>query len=365
MAKSTSLILKQVLDLPAAIAGFYIQDAVLIAISNAKQSTMLFRLQDDINELRIMHHNYVNKLAGALFDYISIASFGEARHASNEATYYIHHISYKYDSNDSVQCINTRNQAYHYALKFNPHIFLPVLSALFEDYKWSDNYGGNKWENICKAGIMYNDMPDKVFIDHTVDLSHNGGSMFNKDVLFFKYSPETYTNMLNAKKDWPSILVDKFLNNYPIALSVKPFLRIASKLGIISEWLLYGNDYVSIEFPDVIKWGLLPITSDDVLMVEQSNDNEDDEDNNSDDKYDDNYDEDEANYDDKNGSKMTAMKITKKGIDADITSDSTNKILEKKRSFATPHILNKLLEPVSIISIPKQTSFLTDLNSIT
>ena len=268
MEKSPSLILTQTLDLPAAVAGFYVQEAVLSMVNNMEHGSLYFHLEETIHTLRTIHQKYVNQLAGAFFDYISLACFGEARHAIKQAKKYIHQICYKWNHNDDQENIDIRNKSYQHALKFDPHIFLPTLAELFTNGEWKDSYGGQKWANIADAGSLYNSLPNTVFIDHVVDLSHNGGSMFNKDILFLSYSTGSYWEMLHAKRNMQSILVNDFLNKNSMAKSVRPFLKLAAKCGLIDAKLIYGNDYTTIQFPDIIKWGLLPIKIDDILPNE-------------------------------------------------------------------------------------------------
>ena len=266
MQKSPKLVLKQVLDLPAAVAGFYVQDAVLTAIRTTEQTPLIFRLQDDINTLKDLHTKYTAKLAGAFFDYIALAAFGEARHAPNMAKRYIHQICYKWNRKSDSEAVQARTDSYRHALKFDPWKFLPVLEILFEDGEWTDSaYGGNKWADICNAGMDYHQVPDTVFVDQAVDLSHNSGSMFNKDVLFQHYDISNYLYMLDRKRSMTSILVENFLKNFRVSSLTKRFLKMAAKLGLMDPELVYAPPvYIDIEFPDVVKWGMLPITEKDL-----------------------------------------------------------------------------------------------------
>lgn len=262
--KTPKLVLKRVLNLPAAVAGFYVQDAVLAEISALPQDASLFRLQEAINNLRKIHQDYASRLAGAFFDYIALASFGEARHGPKMSSQYIHQICFEWDNDDTEKRITVRNQAYRHALKFNPHVFLPTLVHLFDNDSWDSSYGGGKWAQIAEAGTMYGSSSHKVFIDHAVDLSHNCGSMFNKDVLFLLYDSGEYFRMLNLKRSMDSILVYGFVRQFQIATNVKPFLKMAARLNLIDADLVYGNAYEEIQFPEIIKWGLLPITDEDI-----------------------------------------------------------------------------------------------------
>lgn len=276
--KSPQLVLKRVLHLPAAVAGFYVKEAVLNAVNQLPESSMKIRLEEDIQDLTYAFNKYSEKLAGALFDYIALACFGEARHAPYQANRHIPQICFKFDQNNEQQCIKVREQSYHHALKFDPYIFLPTLKILFYDSNWREAYGGNKWGNIADAGTMYNKVSPQVFIDHAVDLSHNGGSMFTKNVLFRIYESGAYRYMLNQKKEKVSILVKEFLRYHPIAFSVKPFLKLAAKLNIMDPELIFDNLYYTIEFPETIKWGLLPIKPSDIIDNDSFEIDEHDED---------------------------------------------------------------------------------------
>lgn len=265
--KSPKLVLSQVLDLPAAVAGFYIQEAVMTEVNFMNETPMKIRLQDEIAEFRSIYQKYSDRLAGAFFDYIALACFGEARHALTQAKKYIPQICYKWNRDNAKENIRIRNKSYQHALKFDPYTFLPTLEELFNYGHWRDAYGGGKWANIAGIGTLYRSLTSQVFIDHAVDLSHNSGSMFSKDVLFKKYAVSRYLDMLNKKQYSPSILKNyEFFRIGPIAANVKPFLKLAVKLGLVQSEIIYICNYIPIVFPETIKWGLLPITVNDILQ---------------------------------------------------------------------------------------------------
>ena len=305
--KLSKLVLKEVLDLPAAVAGFYVQEAVIARINGMQKNTMIIRLEDEIREFNAIHRKYTDRLAGAFFDYIALASFGEARHAPSQAKCYILQICYNWNRDDAQQNIHTRTESYKKALRFDPYRFLPVLSILFHDGQWKDAYGGKRWGDIAKAGMMYKEVSSTVFVDYVVDLSHNGGSMFNKNILFQFYSGDSYIHMLSMKRTF-SILEDaNFLKTFSIAQNAKPFLKLAAKLGLIPTSMIYSCAYESIEFPETIKWGMLPIMESDILSCEnlssneefnEDNDKNDDDESNDNDEDNDENDDDESNDDD-------------------------------------------------------------------
>ena len=276
--KPPKLVLSQVLDLPAAVAGFYVQEAVMAKVNGMQNTTMKIRLEDDIREFNATYRKYADRLAGAFFDYIALASFGEARHAPVQAKLYIPQIFYKWNRGSNQETIHVRNQAYRHALKFDPYWFLPTLATLFYDGVWRDQFGGERWGNIAEAGTMYKTVSSTVFIDHAVDLSHNGGSMFSKNVLFQPYDASNYLYMLSIKSKF-SILEGEFLKNLWVAQNAKPFLKLAAKLGLIPASMIYHScQYVSIEFPETIKWGMLPIMESDILPSSNKQFDKDDED---------------------------------------------------------------------------------------
>ena len=270
--KSPNLVLKKVMDLPVAVAGFYVQEAVMAKVHNMKETSMKLRLEDDIKEFQSIHQKYADRLAGAFFDYIALASFGEARHAPSQAKRYIPQICYKWNRNNKQQSIHVREKSYKHALKFDPYRFLPTLATLFYDGIWRDSYGGSWWGNIAEAGTMYKKVTSTVFIDHAVDLSHNGGSMFSKSVLFLPYDSSHYRHMLGMKTAF-SILDDNdgntFLKKFWVAQNAKPFLKLAVKLDLISADMIYSTKYAPVQFPETIKWGLLPITKNDILSCDE------------------------------------------------------------------------------------------------
>lgn len=148
-------------------------------------------------------------LAKALHDYIFLACSGEARHAYSNCTYRI-----------IPQIPNTqhRDEVYAKTNKFDPRDGLKQLAILFS-VGWGGSYGGPKWANIAKAGLLYYDesMPKAVFIDHCADLKHNGGMAYNKT------SSQSYTHfMLDMKSDAMNAMLDwklhhNVLRNPPMA----------------------------------------------------------------------------------------------------------------------------------------------------
>lgn len=154
-----------------------------------KNETLLAKVTDAFETL-------VPDLAKAMYLYLYVSSMGEARHASREVAqdYYIRGLYH-----------GPRSLAMEHALNFDPKKCLPVLDSLFRDQPWeSSSYGGKKWADIVKGAMLYGTVPDAAFVDHVVDLQHNGGTAFSKmearDVIHF--NPSFYKDETNSWLNW-------------------------------------------------------------------------------------------------------------------------------------------------------------------
>jgi len=68
---------------------------------------------------------------------------------------------------------------------------IAAVEAVF-DGNWSGSYGGRAWHSIIDAVKMYDDVSPATFIDHAIDLEHNGGNVFDKST--GKYAPVNFDN---------------------------------------------------------------------------------------------------------------------------------------------------------------------------
>lgn len=191
---------------------------------------------------------YQKKLARAIYDYLALICFGEARHAKNRASHYVKDLPTCYE----------RSTQYDHASQYNPQQFLPVLEELFEVAKWDSGYGGGSWARIARAAQMYGTVPDAVFVDHCVDLSHNNSLCFNKEEadIFTLRCATGYKTMLDRKASWcPTSFIDEYVNNFSYA--VYSLLVRAQRLGLINNnipQIEITNDADEWEY-EPIKWG--------------------------------------------------------------------------------------------------------------
>jgi hypothetical protein len=168
--------------------------------------------------------HYANTLARNFFDYLTIASFGEARYGQgNKYTF------------GGVNMAAGRSHCYQIALKYDPRDLLPKLVHTFNEYNWGGAYGGKKWGKIAETASLFfapgfRDCPI-AFIDHCVDLAHNGGLAFNKGYLIANPDSESaYMAMLTEKRNG-SLLDSKLV--HPVIPEVADLLATGVGLGIV------------------------------------------------------------------------------------------------------------------------------------
>lgn len=187
---------------------------------------------------------YESALARNLFDYLAVIALGEARHGRN--------VLFDGVSKRSVG----RSSMFKGALAYDPRHFLPAVAIAFEEGMYGGGYGGGSWGKICRAAAKYfqfKDMPI-VFADHVVDLSHNGGVAFNKNIIFSRdMGDSAYINMLDTKKE-TSLLQSTLTLALPweVFMWVRRFQAPPYALPFYTAKVKAEEDAPSIPF---IKWG--------------------------------------------------------------------------------------------------------------
>ena len=155
------------------------------------------RLWTDIEEYS---SKYNRKLAQLLFDHTVLCVQTELRHAKQQCHYYIPNYfgDAWYKNYTDIMCFAS--------YIFNPIETLKAGEELFDEgcYTWNYEYGGDNWWEISHAGLMFHQVPNVVFIDHVVDLSHNNDFYLMKETGLFLHTPRVdrypYETMLNTKR---------------------------------------------------------------------------------------------------------------------------------------------------------------------
>ena len=247
-------------------AEFYTLEALKLMCSNNfedfKQSHERFK-----SDLLDYKNRFESLVAIMLRDYITLASAGEARWSRSKC---------KEKFLGNYPHGGSRDGVVPYVVMCNPKSISKVLVELY-GYGWRDGFGGTKWKRIAKAISFYGVLDNTAFIDHCIDLSHNGGSCFDKHQFKIFQLSGNYTCFLDRKthaKDPHDLLRAVTEYGYQCGISTNTFNLInrAESLGFISEgWYnkfterlnyyssdsLYEvgtifNDYIPVQWGDEI-----------------------------------------------------------------------------------------------------------------
>jgi len=170
--------------------------------------------------------SFTFRLRQAIWDYLCLISFGEARWAESRLL-----------EGWMLDCFPsgcTRFQAYKIAKTFNPWKFLPLLEKVFSG-RWQAGYGGQAWLDIVRFAQKLKRLPPQVFVDTAIQLHHNYQTCFDKGVLF-RHDPDLMDMLdeifLYEPPDW--------LEHWSITKEAKQLLERAQALGL-TELPLLGD----------------------------------------------------------------------------------------------------------------------------
>lgn len=167
-------------------------------------------------------NEYIKQFASVIYDYTAMVVAAELRHCRDKASYFIN----GYYGSDM-----SRDSVYHGCTEYNAHDILQAGIRMFDTklVEWDRGYGGDKWYQIAKAGLMKGKVSDCVFIDHCVDLSHNNSVYFDKGAgIFYLECRGWYQTLLNLK------------------FSCKPQVLLHEKLGYAFRRLLWRANNLSV-----------------------------------------------------------------------------------------------------------------------
>ncbi|MBI5075573.1 MAG: hypothetical protein HZB62_10480 [Nitrospirae bacterium] len=182
-------------DLIYWVSSFYLLEDLLLRLGPHETSHARLRLREDLCARR---QGFKRLLASVLFDTLVKMCFGEARHAHERCGIVIPEISSVLD----------RKAAYRLAEEYDPRDALPKLRDVFLEC-WLQPYGGTAWAIICETTLKYWSLPDEIFVDHCVDLSHHGGLVFNKiETGFHVWHKRKYLDILDLKKNSSILDID-------------------------------------------------------------------------------------------------------------------------------------------------------------
>jgi hypothetical protein len=145
-----------------------------------------------VSRVNYLYDELTNRLGDCFAAYVLYAATGEARHAWHRVNGdMINKFVIPYIGNDRDTVMTNAN-------KFEPVSLCETLESIFGQSGWSSAFGGRAWLAIVRSLDFYFNPPtiEKIdwvnggiktyggdytlFIDHLIDLKHNGGSLFNK-----------------------------------------------------------------------------------------------------------------------------------------------------------------------------------------
>lgn len=177
-----------------------------------------------VEDFNAYKNAYIKQMAHMIYDYTVTVVGGEMRHAEDKASMYC----------ADYPSVSSRTVAFDMVHAYEPRQLLKVAIEVFQADNWESGYGGEAWANIAKAGLMYNNIPDVVFIDHCIDLSHNSSVYFDK--------PDNGILHITDVDDYKKFLDFKYLATPVQILAklrkskiLKRLLVRAVNVGIISE----------------------------------------------------------------------------------------------------------------------------------
>jgi len=200
-----------------AFASYYALEFLYDLLKRRKEKDIaLLKL---LEEVEAAYQSYAHRLAKAIFDYFSLASFGEARHAEQWLI-----------EGWMLDCFPpkcSREKAYEIAKKYDPQEFLPLLFKVFQG-DWDLGFGGEVWLEIVALALRRKELGDLLFVDRAIQLQHWQGSCFDKGVIFHDGSSYLDDVLRSINDDTPEEwLAENFVN--PLA---KRLLTKAKRLGI-------------------------------------------------------------------------------------------------------------------------------------
>ncbi len=231
--------------------SFYVLEDLSVCFTPAEASPSLVRLRNDIAETR-KHFNTL--LSGLLFDMLVKMCFGEARHARKRCGMVI----------SEIDRTMSKKEAYKLAEQCDPNTALPKLRELFLECRLQP-YGGSVWAGIAETAMKYRSVPHELFIDSCLELSYQGGLVFDDiETGFHVRHKRNYFAILDCKRN-RSLLDAK--GTLPVFHYVAALLRRAHRLNVIPAVPPLAISYHGFYLP--VRWGGAPLSDPQSVSVQR------------------------------------------------------------------------------------------------
>lgn len=120
---------------------------------------------------------------------------------------------------------------------------ITTFSIIFKKNNFFEgNFGGKPWENIVHHALKFSQgkINAEVFVDQAFSLEHNGGTIFNKDVIF-DLAPHFSIKMGNSFMNNIQIKMSNFLLNMQHEGEILNFLKFGYSFENISQNVKFSN----------------------------------------------------------------------------------------------------------------------------
>jgi hypothetical protein len=220
---------------------------------------------------------FSNKFARALFDYMALASIGEARNAK--------WIPAEMMIDGFFSEANRPDRAFVYqalAHTVDPIASAPALSAVFGSNWREKGYGGNKWKSIVDAYATYPDrISDIAFIDMAVNKRHNGSLAFDKGIIFRMPGGQySILPFLDFRRECDALelltVTSNTANFFPITPRLFELLECAVRERVIPAFPT-NIKLVDIKWYPPVKWGDIVLEARDNERYESPDEKEEEE----------------------------------------------------------------------------------------
>lgn len=129
---------------------------------------------------------------------------------------------------------------------------MSILSDIFQNGKFEDTYGGEKWKSIINhvAQFCRGEINAEIFVDQSFSLEHNNGTLFSKKFIF--ETSEKYNILIHSNPEDDVSFDSKFVNFNQLLLNSQNHSSIFKILqmdiqGLLSSAKTIDNNYENIE----------------------------------------------------------------------------------------------------------------------
>lgn len=261
------------------ILNFYVLEEMTARL-NAITGQLLPSQEKLIKDANALKDSYSKSIANAMFDYLAVSSYAEARYGTLKDVKAVtengkviqrtlkHHLNKISTSFDKMPRSLVVEQATH----FNPKNFLPLLEFFFSKERWgADTMGGAKWGKVAKYAYKFFTQAPVIFIDNVVDLTHNGGIVWNKGFIFRDAHRTALIRLLTYKRKHsllvyavtPALYKEiKEIFNRADTLKMLKFKKnfedtVAGLAAFMDD--IYYQKEENLILPAPVKWGKKPL----------------------------------------------------------------------------------------------------------